>query len=108
MMPNFRKTNCKYLYFSLFMYTGKQQIIGLIFLAELISEANGTHYTKGGDFPTIIFPPIDFSTVDAATLKKKRDSELNNGRLAMIAIMSFVAAANVPGSVPALAGNPMF
>ena len=26
----------------------------------------------------------------------------------MIAIMSFVAAANVPGSVPALAGNPMF
>jgi hypothetical protein len=87
---------------------GKSQIIGMIFLAEIISEARGTHYTKGGDMPTIIFPPIDFSTVDEAKMKQKRDSELNNGRLAMIAIMSFVAAANVPGSVPALTGNPMF
>jgi hypothetical protein len=51
---------------------------------------------------------VDFSKVDAETLKVKRDRELNNGRLAMIAIMSFVAAANVPGSVPALAGSPMF
>jgi hypothetical protein len=41
-------------------------------------------------------------------MKVKRDRELNNGRLAMIAIMSFVAAANVEGSVPALVGNPMF
>jgi len=87
---------------------GKQQIIGLIFLAEIISESQSPHYLKGGNLPTIIFPPIDFSKVDEATLKTKRDRELNNGRLAMIAIMSFVAAANVPGSVPALAGNPMF
>eukprot|EP00525_Craspedostauros_australis_P009639 CAMPEP_0198110890 /NCGR_PEP_ID=MMETSP1442-20131203/2878_1 /TAXON_ID= /ORGANISM="Craspedostauros australis, Strain CCMP3328" /LENGTH=204 /DNA_ID=CAMNT_0043767117 /DNA_START=59 /DNA_END=673 /DNA_ORIENTATION=+ len=87
---------------------GKQQIIGLIFLAEIISESSGTHYTKGGDTPTIIFPPIDFSKVDDATLAVKRSRELNNGRLAMIAIMSFVAAANVPGSVPALTGSPMF
>jgi hypothetical protein len=87
---------------------GKQQIIGLIFLAEIISESNGKHYTKGGDLPTIIFPPIDFSSVNAETLKQKKDAELNNGRLAMISIMSFVAAANIPGSVPALAGNPMF
>jgi len=87
---------------------GKQQIIGTLFLAEIISEASGTHYTKGGDLPTIIFPPIDFSSVDAATMKVKRDRELNNGRLAMIAIMSFSAAANIPGSVPLLAGNPMF
>merc|ERR1712087_580754 len=87
---------------------GKQQIIGAIFLAEIISESNGTHYLKGGELPTVIFPPIDFSKVDADTLKTKRDRELNNGRLAMIAIMSFVAATNVPGSVPALAGNPMF
>jgi hypothetical protein len=41
-------------------------------------------------------------------MSKKKDRELNNGRLAMIAIMSFIAAANVPGSVPALIGNPMF
>eukprot|EP00980_Cylindrotheca_fusiformis_P001427 scaffold345_cov134-Cylindrotheca_fusiformis.AAC.38 len=87
---------------------GKQQIYGMIFLSEIISEANGVHYTKGGDLPTIIFPPINFGTVDEETMKKKRSSELNNGRLAMIAIMSFVAAANIPGSVPALAGNPMF
>ena len=88
--------------------TGKQQIIGLIFLAEIISESQEAHYLKGGDLPTIIFPPIDFSKVDEETLKLKRNRELNNGRLAMIAIMSFVAAANVPGSVPALAGSPMF
>lgn len=87
---------------------GKAQIYFTIFLAEVISESTGTHYTKGGDLPTIVFPPIDFSGVDAATLKTKQDRELNNGRLAMIAIMSFCAAANIPGSVPALVGNPAF
>lgn len=88
--------------------TGKQQIIGAIFLTEIITEAQKPHYTKGGDLPGMVFPPIDFSKVDAETMKRKRSSELNNGRLAMIAIMSFVAAANVPGSVPALANSPMF
>jgi hypothetical protein len=46
--------------------------------------------------------------VDDAKMKVKKDRELNNGRLSMIAIMSFVAAANIEGSVPALVGNPMF
>lgn len=87
---------------------GQAQIIGTIFFAEIFTEAKGVHYTKGGDYPTIVFPPIDFSTVDAEKLKKKQDSELNNGRLAMIAIMSFVAEANVHGSVPLLADNPAF
>lgn len=87
---------------------GKQQIYFTILLAEIITEARGLHYTKGGPLPTIVFPPIDFSGVDAETLKKKQSAELNNGRLAMIAIMSFVAAANIPGSVPALIGNPAF
>mgnify|MGYP005853993459 CR=1 FL=1 len=77
-------------------------------MAELISEAQGTHYTKGGDMPTIIFPPIDFSGVDKAELKTKQSRELNNGRLAMIGIMSFIAEANVPGSIPFLDGNPAF
>jgi hypothetical protein len=63
---------------------------------------------KGGSTPTIVFPPIDFSGVSEKTMKLKKDRELNNGRLAMIAVMSFVAANAVPGSVPALAGNPMF
>jgi hypothetical protein len=87
---------------------GKNQIYFTILMAELISEAKGVHYTKGGDMPTIVFPPIDFSTVAADELKTRQNRELNNGRLAMISIMSFVAAANIPGSVPALDGNPMF
>eukprot|EP00980_Cylindrotheca_fusiformis_P009739 scaffold2149_cov187-Cylindrotheca_fusiformis.AAC.17 len=87
---------------------GKAQILFTIFVAELASEAQGTHYMKGGSFPTIVFPPIDFSGVSEKTMKLKQDRELNNGRLAMIGIMSFIAANAVPGSVPALAGNPMF
>lgn len=87
---------------------GKSQIVVIIGISEIISECTGTHYTKGGKLPEMIFPPIDFSKVDDDTLKVKRSRELNNGRLAMIAIMSFCAAANIPGSVPILEGNPMF
>uniref|UniRef100_A0A7S2MAA2 Plastid light harvesting protein n=1 Tax=Helicotheca tamesis TaxID=374047 RepID=A0A7S2MAA2_9STRA len=88
--------------------SGKAQILFTIFIAEVISEAKGDHYTKGGDYPTIVFPPVDFSGVNPDTLATKRARELNNGRLAMIAIMSFIAANNIPGSVPALVGNPAF
>jgi Chlorophyll A-B binding protein len=88
--------------------TLSQTFPGMIFLAEIISESNGVHYTKGGPLTTIIFPPIDFSSVDPAKVEKQRNKELNNGRLAMIAIMSFCAEANIPGSVPLLTGNPMF
>lgn len=87
---------------------GKAQILLTIFIAELVTEARKPHYMMGGPMPTMVFPPIDFSGVDAETLKAKQDAELNNGRLAMIAIMSFFAAANIPGSVPALIGNPAF
>jgi len=87
---------------------GQQQIIGAIFLTEIITESAGTHYTKGGDLPQIVFPVFNFDDVDADLLTARRSRELNNGRLAMVAIMSFVAATNVPGSVPFLAGNPMF
>jgi hypothetical protein len=87
---------------------GKAQILGTIFVAELASETQGVHYMKGGATPTIVFPPIDFSGVSAQTIKLKQDRELNNGRLAMIAIMSFVAANSIPGSVPALVGIDMF
>jgi hypothetical protein len=62
----------------------------------------------GGDLPQIVFPKVDFSNVNADTLKVKRSRELNNGRLAMIAIMSFIAEHNIPGSVPALAGIDAF
>ena len=39
---------------------------------------------------------------DAATLKKKRDAELANGRLAMLGMAAFIAGETIPGSVPAL------
>jgi len=87
---------------------GKAQIIGTIFIAELSTESKDTHYTKGGPLPEIVFPKFDFSNIDPAILETKRCRELNNGRLAMIAIMSFIAANNIPGSVPALAGNAAF
>lgn len=87
---------------------GKAQILFTIFLAEVISESKEVHYTKGGELPTIVFPPINFAPDNADDMKKQQDKELNNGRLAMIAIMSFCAAANIPGSVPALVGNPAF
>jgi hypothetical protein len=87
---------------------GKAQILATILIAEIITESKPIHYTKGGPMPGMVFPQIDFSGVDAATLKKKQDSELNNGRLAMIAIMSFFSAVSIQGSVPALVGNPAF
>jgi len=87
---------------------GKAQILATILIAELVTESKGVHYTKGGPMPGIVFPPIDFSNVNPETLKRKQDSELNNGRLAMIGIMSFIAAVNIPGSVPVLANNPAF
>jgi hypothetical protein len=87
---------------------GKAQILATIFIAELVTEAQGTHYMKGGKLPEMVFPPIDFSGVSEETLKVKRSRELNNGRLAMIAIMSFLAEANIPGSVPVLTGIGKF
>ena len=87
---------------------GKAQILFGCFLCELITESTGVHYMKGGKLPEIVFPPVDFASVDPDVLKQKRNRELNNGRLAMIAIMSFIAAANIPGSVPALINNPAF
>jgi len=87
---------------------GKAQIIGTIFVAELTTESKAVHYTKGGPLPEIVFPKFDFSNIDSDVLEKKRCRELNNGRLAMIAIMSFIAANNIEGSVPLLAGNAAF
>lgn len=63
---------------------GKAQILATIFIAELVTESKPEHYTKGGPLPTMVFPPIDFSNVKPEILKRKQNSELNNGRLAMI------------------------
>lgn len=81
---------------------GKYQIIGLIFLTEIATEAKKPHYMMNGALPTMVFPAIDFSKVDTATVQIKRSRELNNGRLAMIAIMAYISEYCIPGSVPIL------
>jgi len=87
---------------------GKAQIIAGCFAAELASESKGTHYTNGGPLPEVVFPKFDFSQVNPDTLATKRKRELNNGRLAMIAIISFICAREIPGSVPALEDIEIF
>ena len=81
---------------------GKFQVIATIFIAELATESKEVHYTKGGELPQIVFPPVDFSAVSEERIAKQRCKELNNGRLAMIAIMGFIANDSIPGSVPLL------
>jgi Chlorophyll A-B binding protein len=77
-------------------------------VAEIATESKKPHYMMGGGLPEIVFPPADFSKVDKDIIKLKRSRELNNGRLAMIAIMSFISEHNVPGSVPLLSGLEAF
>lgn len=83
---------------------GKWQIIGTILIAEIATEAQGTHYMKGGEFPTWVIPSIEVTGIDEETMKTKRSRELNNGRLSMISIMAFISEHSIPGSVPGLGG----
>ena len=94
--------------FDVCLIIGKWQIIGTIFVAEIASEVKKPHYFNGGELPTMVFPPIDFSGVKPETLKVKRDRELNNGRLAMISIMAFIAEYSIPGAVPPISGIAPF
>merc|ERR1719203_1907826 len=87
---------------------GKAQILVTILAAELITESKKVHYMNGGPLPEMVFPKIDFSGVSKDVMDKKRTSELNNGRLAMIAILSFVSEHSIPGSVPALSNIAAF
>merc|ERR1719174_311484 len=59
---------------------------------------NATPYD--GKVLNIPFGPDDTEEM----FRRRQNAELNNGRLAMIGIMGFSAAALVPGSVPALDG----
>ena len=101
----------------------KWQIILFIGFLEWFSEAAGTHYMRGGkpgQFPRFdehkelvphtvpigsLYDPFNFhknksEEAKAAGLVK----ELNNGRLAQIGIIGFLAAQKVEGSVPLLKG----
>ena len=103
---------------------GKLQILGTIALLEVVGERATPHYTKKGGKPgfypslkgykniphPIPFELVDpfglagFDTMDEATKAKKRQIEINNGRLAMIGLFGFISESSVPGSVPFLKG----
>jgi len=104
----------------------KLQILLFIGFLELISESSpilemsdNKHYMRGGKpgafpkfapwmphpMPLELYDPFGFSK--NASPEKKANGlvvEINNGRLAMLGIMGFMAASKVEGSVPALAG----
>jgi len=103
---------------------GKLQIFTLIGMLESYGEGAGNddyvHYTKGGKpgyYPPIkgqafgqinlnLWDPFSNSPLRGLSEESKARRlkvELQNGRLAMLGIMSFLSASSVPGSVPFLA-----
>jgi len=105
----------------------KLQILLVIGFFELLgensfalSESGEKHYMRGGkpgfypSFKTAAVPhPVPFDLFDPFGLSKNASPEkkangllveINNGRLAMLGIMGFVAESKVPGAVPALSG----
>jgi len=100
----------------------KWQIILFIGFLEWFSEAAGTHYMRGGKpgafpkfsdhsdliphpVPLNLFDPFGFSAGKSEEAKANGlIKELNNGRLAQIGILGFLAEQKVEGAVPLLKG----
>jgi hypothetical protein len=103
----------------------RMQIVLVVGFFEFWSESSYVlqqdgekHYMRGGKpgyFPSFrelphpvplnLYDPFGFAKKMTDEAKAKRlNMEVNNGRLAMIGLMSLLSAAKVPGSVPALAG----
>jgi len=102
----------------------KWQIILFAGVLELFDEAKQPHYTNGrkpGDYPSFdgtyirentaiapldLFDPFGFSK-KASPEKKARglNVEINNGRLAMLAVFAFLSESKAPGAVPLLTGK---
>ena len=98
---------------------GKVQLLLTIAILEFVGEQVQPHYTKGGKpgfYPSlkeadgvphpVPFDLVDpfglanFDTMDEVTKAKKRQIEINNGRLAMIGLFGLISASKgliVPG-----------
>mmetsp|Transcript_12046 Transcript_12046/g.28558 ORF Transcript_12046/g.28558 Transcript_12046/m.28558 type:complete len:236 (+) Transcript_12046:123-830(+) len=93
-------------------FAAKAQIIGFVGFLEWFTYTNKTD--KIGEFPSFkdkLPHPVPYDLFDPFKLHKNRKpeknqksllAEINNGRLAMIGIFSFVTAETIPGSVPLL------
>jgi hypothetical protein len=83
----------------------------------ILEQSGMKHYMKGGKpgaYPSLksVMPhPVPLDLFDPFGLQSKMSpeakeksllAEINNGRLAMLGIMAFLAESKVPGSVPAL------